>query len=67
MFFLLSFLLSSTHVSHLCVGSCYSSFSSCYSPLAGVFPVVISQGFALALTIYTVATQLLLYYVRSPR
>ena len=35
--------------------------------IAGVFPVVISQAFALALTIYTVATQLLLYYVRSPR
>lgn len=34
---------------------------------AGVFPVVISRTFALALTIYTVATQLLLYYVRSPR
>jgi hypothetical protein len=34
---------------------------------AGVFPVVISRAFALALTIYTVATQLLLYYVRSPR
>ena len=29
--------------------------------------MVISQGFALALTIYTAATQLLLYYVRSPR
>lgn len=38
-----------------------------YSNIAGVFPVVISQAFALALTIYTVATQLLLYYVRSPR
>lgn len=35
--------------------------------LAGVFPVVISRAFALALTIYTVATQLLLYYVRSPK
>ena len=42
-------------------------FLSGYCMLAGVFPVVISQGFALALTIYTVATQLLLYYVRSPR
>ncbi|BDA41271.1 Cellulose synthase 1 [Coccomyxa sp. Obi] len=31
----------------------------------GVFPVVISREFALALTIYTVATQLLLYYVRK--
>ena len=29
--------------------------------------MVISQSFALALTIYTVATQLLLYYVRSVR
>lgn len=35
--------------------------------VAGVFPVVISQSFALALTVYTVATQLLLYYVRSIR
>ena len=34
---------------------------------AGVFPVVISQAFAVALTIYTVATQLLLYYVRTPK
>ncbi len=33
----------------------------------GVFPVVISREFALALTIYTVATQLLLYYVRKLR
>jgi hypothetical protein len=28
--------------------------------------VVISRAFALALTIYTIATQMLLYYVRSP-
>lgn len=34
---------------------------------AGVFPVVISRDFALALTIYTVATHLLLYYVRKLR
>ena len=36
-------------------------------PHAGVFPVVISRPFALALTIYIVATHLLLYYVRTPR
>ena len=35
-------------------------------PHAGVFPVVISSPFALALTIYIVATHLLLYYVRTP-
>jgi hypothetical protein len=33
---------------------------------AGVFPVVISRIFTVALTIYTLATQMLLYYVRSP-
>lgn len=32
---------------------------------AGIFPVVITQKFALALTIYTVATQSLLYYVKE--
>lgn len=48
-------------------GHCLPYLKMCNVVAAGVFPVVISREFALALTIYTVATQLLLYYVRKLR
>jgi hypothetical protein len=57
----------SGHRGMLRAGHCLPHLKICPVVAAGVFPVVISREFALALTIYTVATQLLLYYVRKLR